>query len=127
MDFPDIEHYALDILVKRTDEGYEYTEIADELASQYKEIYIDEYQTAILSRTYIESRIQGNVSANPDMFMVGDVKQSIYKFRMANPGLFIEKYHSYGKEGSHVCMELHKNFRSRKNVINSVNDVFTWQ
>ena len=124
VDFPDIEHYALDILVKRTDEGYEYTEIADELAAQYKEIYIDEYQDSNLVQELILKAVSRERFGNPDMFMVGDVKQSIYKFRMANPGLFIEKYHSYGKEGSHVCMELHKNFRSRKNVINSVNDVF---
>lgn len=124
VDFPDIEHYALDILVKRTDEGYEYTEIADELAAQYKEIYIDEYQDSNLVQELILKAVSRERFGNPDMFMVGDVKQSIYKFRMANPGLFIEKYNSYGKEGSYVCMELHKNFRSRENVINSVNDVF---
>lgn len=123
-DFSDIEHYALDILVKRTDDGYEYTEIADELASQYDEIYIDEYQDSNLVQELILKAVSRERFGNPDMFMVGDVKQSIYKFRMARPELFIEKYNSYTSEGRYVRMELHKNFRSRKNIIDSVNDVF---
>lgn len=77
-------------MVKRTDEGYEYTEIADELAAQYKEIYIDEYQDSNLVQELILKAVSRERFGNPDMFMVGDVKQSIYKFRMANPGLFIE-------------------------------------
>lgn len=123
-DFSDIEHYALDILVTRNGGEIGYTEVADELAEQYEEIYIDEYQDSNLVQECILKAVSRERFGQPDMFMVGDVKQSIYKFRMAKPELFMEKYDSYADEGKYVRIELHKNFRSRANVLDTVNDVF---
>lgn len=126
VDFSDIEHLALKILVRHeigTDE-YTYTEIANELAAQYNEIYIDEYQDSNVVQETILTAISGERYGRPNIFMVGDVKQSIYKFRMAKPELFISKYDTYEDEGSKRKIELHSNFRSTVNVIETVNDVF---
>ena len=125
LDFNDIEHYALRILTNRGEDGkITYTQVADELAEKFDEIYIDEYQDSNLVQEYIMNAVSRERMGTPDMFMVGDVKQSIYSFRMARPDLFNEKYASYGESGDHVKIELHKNFRSRENVLNCVNDVF---
>lgn len=123
-DFSDVEHYALDILVNNQNGKISYTPVADELSLMYKEIYIDEYQDS----NYVQEQILNAVSKErfcmPDTFMVGDVKQSIYRFRMAKPELFMEKYEKYAEEGDYVKIELHKNFRSQKNVLDTVNDIF---
>lgn len=125
VDFADIEHYALDILVERKNGEIFYTETADELAFEFDEIYIDEYQDSNLVQEYILGAVSKERFGKPNTFMVGDVKQSIYKFRMARPELFTEKYDTYSPDGgSFAKVELHRNFRSRANVLDCVNDVF---
>lgn len=129
MDFADLEHFALEILVEQeeTPEGivYHYTEAAQELAESFEEIMIDEYQDS----NYVQELLLTAVSQIPNgghnMFMVGDVKQSIYRFRLARPEIFMGKYHSYqaGQEGCQR-IDLHKNFRSRGEVLDGVNFIF---
>ena len=123
--FSDIEHLALKILVSQKDGKKEFTHIADELSGMYEEIYIDEYQDSNLVQENILVAISRCRFNKPNIFMVGDVKQSIYKFRMARPELFISKYDTYTTEYSdYFKIELHTNFRSTLNIVNTVNDVF---
>ncbi len=184
VEFSDIEHYALDILVNKNGENKEYTNVADELAEYFDEILIDEYQDSNqLQEEILTAVSKARRDDVPDnMYMVGDVKQSIYKFRLACPELFMNKYYTYssfsskkdngvnGKNDSldkkddslnrkddnpnekndntdiQSCsiggasmdwdvtenrsisdsckIELQKNFRSRKNVLDTTNDVF---
>ena len=128
-DFSDVEHYALDILLKKEGDKITFTEVADELAMGYTELYIDEYQDSNLVQEYLLTAVSKERFGEPNIFMVGDVKQSIYKFRMARPELFMDKYNSYSdySENSHEKyhkIQLQKNFRSRENVLESINDVF---
>lgn len=125
VDFNDLEHYALQILVRQEEEKLVYTDTADELSSQYAEILVDEYQDSnYVQETLIQS-LSGERFGRPNVFMVGDVKQSIYKFRLARPELFMEKYETYTKEeSSSQKIELHQNFRSRASVLESINAVF---
>lgn len=125
VDFADIEHYALDILIEKKDGILKYTETSRELAEEYEEIYIDEYQDSNLVQEYILGAVSKERFGQPNTFMVGDVKQSIYKFRMARPELFMEKYGAYSEDGGkYARVELHRNFRSRANVLECINDVF---
>ncbi len=129
VDFSDIEHYALDILINRDNGHNTYTEIADELAESFNEIYIDEYQDSNPVQEYILNAVSKERFGTPNIFMVGDVKQSIYKFRMAKPELFMDKYARYpeydtAQSDKYCKIELHKNFRSRANVLEGINDVF---
>ena len=124
MSFSDIAHAALDILVKRTDSGVEYTRVADEIANQYREIYIDEYQDSNYVQEEIIKAVSTERFGKPDIFMVGDIKQSIYRFRMAKPEIFMQKYNTYNDEAPYRKIELHMNFRSRKNVLDCINDIF---
>ncbi|MCI8965836.1 MAG: helicase-exonuclease AddAB subunit AddA [Clostridia bacterium] len=126
MDFGDIEHNALKILIKKDKNGnYIPSEIAEKLKDKFEEIAIDEYQDSNLIQEYIlTSTSKGN-----NIFMVGDVKQSIYKFRQARPELFLEKYETYSNDISEngikgVKIQLFKNFRSRKSVIDLTNLLF---
>ena len=113
IDFHDMEHFALQILEKE--------EIAKEYKEKYYEIAIDEYQDSNLTQDYLLNLI----SRGNNIFMVGDVKQSIYKFRQARPKLFLDKYETYGTdENDGIKVLLYKNFRSRKEVVDFVNDVF---
>ena len=122
VDFNDLEHLALRILYK---ESGKMSETADELARQFDEILVDEYQDSNLVQEALIKAVSRERFGDPDVFMVGDVKQSIYKFRLARPELFLEKYHSYTKEDSRFQkIELHQNFRSRAQVLESTNDVF---
>lgn len=122
MDFNDLEHLALKVLYT---EGGELSETADELARQFDEILVDEYQDSNLVQEALIQAVSRERFGEPDVFMVGDVKQSIYKFRLARPELFLEKYQSYTKENSRFQkIELHQNFRSRSQVLESTNDVF---
>ena len=120
VDFNDIEHLALKILV---DENGNPTEIAKKY--DFNEIEIDEYQDSNSVQEYILT----SVSNGKNIFMVGDVKQSIYKFRQANPKLFMGKYEEYvlPKETleENTKILLYKNFRSRKNILDLTNLVFT--
>lgn len=129
VDFSDVEHYALNILIQRDNGECHYTDVADELATSFNEIYIDEYQDSNLVQEYILNAVSKERFGTTNTFMVGDVKQSIYKFRMARPQLFMSKYDTYANYSSdgddkYYKIELHKNFRSRENVLESINDVF---
>ncbi len=123
IDFNDIEHFALKILVNEKGES---TEIAKKYQENFDEILIDEYQDSNL----VQENILTSISKGNNIFMVGDVKQSIYKFRQARPELFLDKYEKYDiKSGLSVDskgekIQLFKNFRSRKNVLDITNLVF---
>ena len=135
VDFNDLEHEALKVLIVCEDgrpvirDGeYVYTEAADELSRQYEEVLVDEYQDSNLVQEALLHAVSRERFGQPNVFMVGDVKQSIYKFRLARPELFLEKYHSYekydGASGANRKIELHQNFRSRNQVLRGINDVF---
>lgn len=140
IDFSDMEHYALQILLKR--EKVEETgstgtnraetkyrivpsDVAMEYRQYFQEILIDEYQDSNLVQEYLLSAISGEEEGRYNRFMVGDVKQSIYKFRLARPELFLEKYDIYQETGDLCRIDLAKNFRSRIQVVDAVNDVFS--
>ena len=126
VDFNDIEHFALKILVKKDENGkYIVTDVAKKYHKKFIEIAIDEYQDSNLVQEYILN----SISRNNNIFMVGDVKQSIYKFRQARPELFIEKYDTYKlkeekTEKDSLKIQLFKNFRSRKNILDFSNLLF---
>lgn len=125
LDFDDIEHFALQVLVREEEGGYVPTETALDYRSRFHEILIDEYQDSNLVQEYLLSGISGEAQGRYNRFMVGDVKQSIYKFRLARPELFLEKYETYGQTGNRAMrIDLHQNFRSRREVLDSVNAVF---
>lgn len=140
IDFSDMEHYALRILLKRekveetggtgTDHAEtKYRIVPSDVAMEYRqyfqEILIDEYQDSNLVQEYLLSAISGEEEGRYNRFMVGDVKQSIYKFRLARPELFLEKYDIYQETGDLCRIDLAKNFRSRIQVVDAVNDVFS--
>ena len=125
VDFSDIEHYALKILLKEENGQYIQTEIAKKYQQKFEEIAIDEYQDSNL----VQEQILTSISRGNNIFMVGDVKQSIYKFRQARPDLFLEKYKTYQlkenkKEEQDLKIQLFKNFRSRKQVLDFTNIIF---
>ncbi|MCH5280026.1 MAG: helicase-exonuclease AddAB subunit AddA [Lachnospiraceae bacterium] len=121
IDFSDMEHFALKVLV---DEEGNPTDTARLYQDYYAQIMIDEYQDSNQVQELLLSVISRENWEKPNRFMVGDMKQSIYKFRMARPELFMEKYDSYQEEGSSVRIDLKQNFRSRKQVISMVNNIF---
>ena len=124
LDFSDVEHDALQILVDP--ETREPTAAAAEYHSRFAEIMIDEYQDSSYLQEAILTAVSGVHVGKENRFMVGDVKQSIYRFRLARPELFTEKYASFGKGGSgRERIDLHSNFRSRGEVIEFVNAVFS--
>ncbi|MEG0963077.1 MAG: helicase-exonuclease AddAB subunit AddA [Lachnospiraceae bacterium] len=123
LDFNDLEHFALQILVD--EKTKEPTKTAEELQKNYEEIMIDEYQDSNYVQETILKAVSGVRSGRNNMFMVGDVKQSIYRFRMARPELFMEKYNTYTEEEStQQRIDLSTNFRSRVEVLDIVNDMF---
>lgn len=130
MDFPDVEHYALQILTDEQEDGsHAPSEAAMQLRDSYVEIMIDEYQDSNdLQEAILTSIAKRTEHELCNMFMVGDIKQSIYKFRMARPILFQTKYESFDgdlvTEGAQKKVELRQNFRSREEVLNSVNLLF---
>ena len=132
LDFHDMEHMALQILIERVEDektkerSWKPTKTALDYRSYFKEIMVDEYQDSNLVQEYLLQSISGEQEMRHNRFMVGDLKQSIYKFRLARPEIFLEKYHAYSTEdeGKQQRIDLHKNFRSRKEVIDSVNHVF---
>lgn len=124
-DFNDLEHLALKILVKKEQGELVRTPAALELADQYREILIDEYQDSNLVQEMILNSISRIPEGKYNLFMVGDVKQSIYRFRLARPELFMEKFRTYSlTEGPCRRIDLHQNFRSRAQVLESVNVLF---
>lgn len=122
LSFSDVEHLALKALLERNEEGLCRTYVAEELSRLYEEIYIDEYQDSNM----VQELILTSISRGSNMFMVGDIKQSIYSFRQADPHIFLEKFGSYQENGDrgNVLITLHRNFRSRDNVLYTVNDIF---
>lgn len=125
MDFSDLEHESIRLLCQKGTSLP--TAAAREVAEKYREILVDEYQDS----NAVQERIFEAVSrGGKNRFMVGDVKQSIYRFRLADPGIFLEKYQSYamrGKEESGTPRKilLSENFRSRPEILRAVNDVFS--
>ena len=126
LDFEDMEHLALQILLKEKENGQMVpSDTALEYREQFVEILIDEYQDSNLVQEFLLQSISGEDDGRFNRFMVGDVKQSIYKFRLARPELFLEKFATYQKEdGSCVRVDLKQNFRSRHEVTDCVNDLF---
>lgn len=123
MDFSDIEHAALRILVDEQTKDLRPT--AYELKQQFEEIMIDEYQDSNQVQEEIMCAISLESEGKYNMFMVGDVKQSIYRFRLARPELFMNKYATYDLTDSvKQRIDLHKNFRSRREVLDFTNDMF---
>lgn len=142
VDFGDLEHYALEVLLEKPDgeseecagdsmddsldaSGRRPSAVADELSRQFEEILVDEYQDSNDVQETLIHAISRERFGTPNVFMVGDVKQSIYKFRLARPELFLKKYESYPREdGLYQTIELHQNFRSRDSVLSGINEVF---
>lgn len=126
LDFNDIEHFALRILTNKEGKGnIVASPVAKEYQKKFKEIAIDEYQDSNL----VQELILTTISRGNNLFMVGDVKQSIYRFRQAKPELFLEKYRIYqkkeqAKEGEPIKIQLFKNFRSRQTVLEITNRIF---
>lgn len=126
VDFSDMEHYALDILLNREGEEIRPSQVALEYRQYFKEILIDEYQDSNLVQEYLLRAVSGEEDGHFNRFMVGDVKQSIYKFRLARPELFLEKYDHYAQEESSCQrIDLSRNFRSRSQVVDTVNGIFS--
>ncbi|MBU6145375.1 MAG: helicase-exonuclease AddAB subunit AddA [Paenibacillaceae bacterium] len=116
MDFQDLEHVCLRVLGTPS----EPSAIATELQAQYVEVMVDEYQDT----NAVQESILQCVSQKNNRFMVGDVKQSIYRFRLAQPELFMEKATTYGAQDG-IRIDLTDNFRSRDAVISFVNAIFS--
>lgn len=122
-DFNDLEQMAMEILLEEKEDGTVHpTVAAKELSGQFAEIMIDEYQDS----NRVQDMLLGSVASENNQFMVGDIKQSIYRFRMACPDLFLEKLHRYSTEEGErdrlVCLS--RNFRSRDVVIEGTNGIF---
>ncbi len=121
LDFSDMEHYALNILI-RDDKP---TKTAEMYRDYYRTVMIDEYQDSNMVQELILAAVSVQEEGYGNRFMVGDMKQSIYRFRMARPEIFMEKYEEYqdGKE-NHTLICLKQNFRSRREVLDTTNDIF---
>ena len=124
VDFSDLEHYCLQILMDPASEpGKPIRSVAaEELCQSFQEVLIDEYQDT----NGVQELITHLVSHENNRFMVGDIKQSIYRFRLADPTLFLEKYNQFSRdpEATERCIDLGKNFRSAGNILEAVNEVF---
>ncbi len=125
IDFEDMERFALEILTEEQNGEFVPSLVAQELQDKYEEIMIDEYQDSNLVQEAILTSVSRVSKGVHNIFMVGDVKQSIYKFRLSRPELFMEKFHTYSQDDSEKQrIDLHKNFRSRREVLDSTNFVF---
>ena len=125
LDFSDLEHKMLDLLIGKNRNTI--TRVALEIGARFREIMVDEYQDTNAVQDAIFNAL---TSQQPNCFMVGDVKQSIYQFRLADPGIFLNKYDTFRSveeagDGEGRKILLSHNFRSASNVIQAVNDVFT--
>lgn len=124
VDFGDLEHYCLEILLGNNNQPGQLkpSEVAQELQKKFAEVLVDEYQDI----NAVQETILHLVAKTDNRFMVGDVKQSIYRFRLAEPRLFLGKYQRYAQpdnqEGRRIGLS--KNFRSRLGVVNAVNFIF---
>lgn len=125
IDFSDMEQYALRILTEREEGMFVPSATAKEYQQQFQEIMIDEYQDSNLIQETILTSISTVSEGKYNIFMVGDVKQSIYRFRLSRPELFMEKFDTYSTTDSETQrIDLHKNFRSRQEVLDSANYIF---
>lgn len=122
LDFNDLEHLALKILLKNGAPS----DVANSYKKQFKEVLIDEYQDTNMVQETILLLVTNSNDTKGNLFMVGDVKQSIYRFRLAEPTLFMAKYQEYQQdgEGSGIRIDLSQNFRSRKEVLDATNFIF---
>lgn len=123
LDFSDQEHYAIDLLCQPDGQP---TELAQQVAQRYREIMVDEYQDANDVQNCIFSAVSRQ---EQNLFTVGDVKQSIYRFRLADPTIFLRKYNAYvpagqAEDGQPRKVLLSKNFRSRQSVLDGCNAIF---
>lgn len=126
LDFNDLEHLALEILSQEEDGRIVPSETALEYKKRFQEVLVDEYQDSNEVQEVLITMVSRKNEDNPNVFMVGDVKQSIYRFRQARPELFMEKYRTYSPEGNAQGkkIQLYKNFRSRGNILSAVNFLF---
>lgn len=115
LDFSDLEHYALRLLENEA--------VREDLRAKYTYIFFDEYQDSNI----VQETIISAIKREDNLFLVGDVKQSIYRFRLADPTLFIDKYHSYAKadDRPNKRIDLSNNFRSRPAILEFINDIFS--
>lgn len=115
LDFSDIEHYALELLSK--------DDVSKYYKNKFKYIFVDEYQDS----NQVQETIINKIKQSDNLFMVGDVKQSIYRFRLADPSIFIGKYKTFKKndDNVNVRVDLMSNFRSRKEIIDGINYIFS--
>ena len=125
IDFSDMEQFALRILTEEQEGELVPSLAAREYQEQFAEVMIDEYQDSNLIQEAILTSVSTVSRGKNNIFMVGDVKQSIYRFRLSRPELFMEKYETYDTgDSDRQRIDLHRNFRSRAEVLDSVNDVF---
>lgn len=126
VDFSDLEHYALEILTVQEDGVLRPSPVALDFQKRFKEVLVDEYQDVNLLQETILQLVKSGNEADGNLFMVGDVKQSIYRFRLAEPMLFLGKYLKYNEEPIDTGMriDLNANFRSRKEVLEGTNYIF---
>lgn len=134
VDFSDLEHYTLEILTEAADSGHTSTREGRSLPSEaalsyrtkFKEVLVDEYQDTNMVQEAILQLVTADEEAAGNLFMVGDVKQSIYRFRLAEPNLFLGKYNDFTADGeaAGLKIDLAKNFRSRSEVLDATNYLF---
>jgi ATP-dependent helicase/nuclease subunit A len=128
VDYADLEHYCLEILTGEITTGGEFlpSEAALAYRDHFKEVFVDEYQDTNMVQETILKLVTKDKEEHGNLFMVGDVKQSIYRFRLAEPNLFLGKYHRFTLDGeaSGLRIDLAQNFRSRKEVLDAVNYLF---
>lgn len=125
IDFGDMEQFALRILTEKKGDVLVPSAVAKEYQERFEEVMIDEYQDSNLIQEAILTSVSTVSKGKYNVFMVGDVKQSIYRFRLSRPELFMEKYDTYSLDTSETQrIDLHKNFRSRAEVLDSTNFIF---
>ncbi|WP_373682869.1 helicase-exonuclease AddAB subunit AddA [Cytobacillus firmus] len=127
VDFADLEHYCLEILSSPDEEGRLLpSDAALVCRNQFKEVLVDEYQDTNMVQEAILQLVTADSEENGNLFMVGDVKQSIYRFRLAEPNLFLGKYTRFDRDGERAGLriDLARNFRSRKEVLQGTNYIF---
>lgn len=126
VDFSDLEHYALEILTVQEDGMLQASPVALDFKAKFKEVLVDEYQDTNMLQETILQLVKSGSESDGNLFMVGDVKQSIYRFRLAEPMLFLNKYNEFEEDpiSNGLKIDLNANFRSRKEVLQGTNFVF---
>lgn len=126
VDFSDLEHFALDILTTEENGEIKPSPIAEEFQQQFKEVLVDEYQDVNFLQETILQLVKSGNEEDGNLFMVGDVKQAIYRFRLAEPMLFLNKYNDFliEPQSTGLKIDLNANFRSRGEVLHGTNYIF---